>query len=262
MSERRRNICIASSLGVLTLSLSLALYIGGLWLQPLAHIRQLAVTILHNTYNPLNETLTTYSLNAVSAIIWDYRGVDTIYETTVLLASIMASASIMNASKQSYRRDREDMGLVARFSTRLTILITTLIAISTATHGHLTPGGGFQAGSMLTAIIAFLIPIFSTSVIYKLGFKKEILLYSRYIVLLLIVSIALAPIILIPLIGKTYIMQNQVKKDSQFSMPTWFIDTPLGGSIFFYNVLEAIAIALALSYALLTLFEYGQGGSN
>ncbi|MEM1628548.1 MAG: MnhB domain-containing protein [Desulfurococcaceae archaeon] len=256
ISDRKRNLIIAISLGVFTIALSLALYLGGVYLQPLARVRALAETILRNTYNPLNTTLTSYSLNAVSAVIWDYRGVDTVFETTVLLASIIGITHLLNTTKWVDKGVKNQTSLVAKFSTRLIVVITTLIAISTAVHGHLTPGGGFQAGAMLTVIIALIVPVFSINFIYMHGLRKDKMLYSRYFILLLITLTALSPVLLTPLIGNAYIMQNQVKEDSSFSMPAWFMDTPLGGSIFFYNVLEAFAIALALSYALLLLLEY------
>lgn len=257
ISDRKRNFIIALSLGVFTITLSLTLYLGGIYLQPLIRVRLLAETILRNTYNPLNTTLTSYSLNAVSAVIWDYRGIDTIFETTVLLASVVGITSLFTTTRLVNKDTRGHSSMVAKFSTKLIVVITTLIAISTAIHGHLTPGGGFQAGAMLTIITALTLPIFSISVIHIHGLGKDRLLRLRYLILLLIVLLALLPISLSPLIGYAYVMQNQVKTGSSFSMPAWFIDTPLGGSIFFYNILETFAIALALSYTLLLLFEHG-----
>lgn len=256
MDERKKNIIIALSLGILATALSLALYIARLWQHPIIRIRPLAETILRNTYNTYNETLTSYSLNAVSAVIWDYRGIDTIFETTVLLASVIAALSLLGVSEQIKTVIESDMGIIARFSTKLVLLITTLIAISTAIHGHISPGGGFQAGAMLTVLIALIIPVYSITAIYRIGFKKETIILLRYFALLLIAFIALIPPLLIPAFGYAYIMQNQYKENSQFYMPAWFADTPLGGSIFLYNILETVAVAVALSYVIILVCTY------
>lgn len=254
-TERRRNVLIAVSLSVLMLTLSSALYVGGIWFQPLIRVRAIAETVLRNTYNPWNATLTSYSLNAVSAVIWDYRGLDTIFETTVLLASITGVTILLGGKEYTSNNKSRDMGPVVRFSTKLVIVITILIAVSTAVHGHLTPGGGFQAGTMLAAITALSIPVFSVKAIYAKGLEKETLLYSRYLVLILIIAVALLPLLATPNTRSAHIMQNQVKETSTFSFPAQFVDVPLAGSIFFYNLLEALAVALALSYAALLLIE-------
>lgn len=237
------------------LALSSALYVGGIWFQPLIRVRAVAETILRNAYNPWNSTLTSYSLNAVSAVIWDYRGLDTIFETTVLLASITGVTILLGGKKCACNNRGRDMGPIVGFSTKLVVVITLLIAVSTAVHGHLTPGGGFQAGTMLAAITALSIPVFTTKAIYAKGFGRETLLHLRYLVLVLIIAVALLPLLAIPKTGHAYIMQNQVKETSAFSLPAWFIDVPLAGSIFLYNLLETLAVALALSYAALLLVE-------
>ncbi|MEM4487926.1 MAG: Na(+)/H(+) antiporter subunit B [Desulfurococcaceae archaeon] len=250
-TERRRNIIVASSLGVLTLALSLALYVGGIGMGFPTRIRALAETILYNTYNPWNVTLTSYSLNAVSAIIWDYRGIDTIFETTVLLASITAVTVILKEKGPS--NSGSSITLISKFTTRLVLLITLLISISTAVNGHLTPGGGFQAGAMITTgIILSLAVFFSSFSRYSYFSRKENLLLLRYLVLTAISVVALLPVLVD---AKAYVMQNQSKPTAPFSMPTWFIDTPLAGSILVFNVLEAIAVAFALSYTIIILLE-------
>ncbi|MEM0000353.1 MAG: MnhB domain-containing protein [Desulfurococcaceae archaeon] len=256
-AEKRKNMLIAVSLSILMLTLSSALYIGGIWFQPLIRVRALAEIVLRNAYNPWNTTLTSYSLNAVSAIIWDYRGLDTIFETAVLLVSITGVTVLLGGGRYTGNGGNHGMGPVVGFSTKLVVLITLLIAFSTAIHGHLTPGGGFQAGVMLAAVAALSIPVFSVKAIYAKGLKKEALLYSRYLMLVLIIAVALLPLMVTLKAGNAYIMQNQVKDASTFSLPAWFIDTPLAGSVFFYNLLEALAVALALSYAMLLLIELG-----
>lgn len=246
----KKNFIVASSLGLLTLALSLALYVGGVGQPFPTRIRDLAETILLNTYNPWNKTLTSYSLNAVSAIIWDYRGLDTIYETTVLLASITCVTAVLKGVGRS--RLGLNLGIISKFTTKLVILITMLIAISTAVHGHLTPGGGFQAGAMLTTIVVLSLVVFPAHFAVSNLLKKERLLSLRYITLFIIVIVALTPVIVD---RGAYIMQNQLKIGTQFSMPSWFINAPLGGSILVYNILETFAVVLALSYTLIVLLE-------
>ncbi len=89
----------------------------------------------------------------VTAVNFDYRGFDTLGEEFILFAAVLVLALLL-------RRLREErQGPLARSprhahttsaAVRLTCVAlvgpTVLLAIYITTHGHLTPGGGFQGG--------------------------------------------------------------------------------------------------------------------
>ncbi|MEM4502887.1 MAG: MnhB domain-containing protein, partial [Ignisphaera sp.] len=219
-------------------------------------LRKLAQNILINTYNPWNQTLTSYSLNAVSAIIWDYRGIDTVFETMVLFAAVVGVSLLFRDVHKEKVKNRV-MPFTIKISTQLIVLVTIVIALSLAVHGHLTPGGGFQAGAVIATAIALSIIVFSLDVLHRIGLSTKFLLGIRLVSLLLILFTALLPLFTL-LITNTwaYIMQNQVKTDSQFSMPNMFLNTPLAGSIFLFNLFEFAAVATAFSYVLILFVMY------
>lgn len=250
-NQRKRNMVIALSLGAIAIALGMVLSLGGLGILPPRDLRGLARSVVQNTYNPWNTTLTSYSLNAVSAVIWDYRGIDTVFETSVLLAAVTGVTMLFREALEMKGLRRKGMTLVAKTSTKVVVLLTILIAISTAVHGHLTPGGGFQGGSIASVSVALLATVFSIEFLYDVGFKKSFLLKARYAILVTMFLVALTPLAFTAVDGIAYIMQNQLKQGSRFSMPSKFLNTPLAGSIFVFNLLEFLAVAFALSYIVL-----------
>lgn len=248
-----QNIFIGLLLAVLMFSVSFVVYVGVGGIARLEQARDLGRAVLSNTYNPWNTTLTSLSLNAVSAVIWDYRGLDTVIETMVLLAAIIGASHVLGERREPSQRSQ---GFIAGLSTMAVVLITATIALSIAVHGHLSPGGGFQAGSMFTVLIVLAIPIYTSRILDKLNIKREVLPKIRHIALLLLVTIAVYPLAFMAFGTYAYILQNQAKVNSGFSMPSWFVDTPLAGSVFFFNMIEMIAVSVGLIYATLLLAEY------
>lgn len=254
---RGKNILVSVFLGSLALALGSILSIGGLGLMPSRELRGIGLTIAYNSYNPWNKTLTSYSLNAVSAVIWDFRGIDTVLETAVLFAAVTGVSMVFRNVERKTKLMSDGMTLVLKTSTKLIILLIMLVSLSLAIHGHLTPGGGFQAGSVLTVSVALSITIYSIEILHKAGLATKNLLSIRFTALTFILLVALLPLMSLVLTGsKAYIMQNQVKEDSAFSMPAMFIHTPLAGSIFLFNILEFVAVSAALSYVLIILAKH------
>lgn len=253
VQRRRRDIIVAISLGIIAIALGMILSLGGLGVLPPKTLRGLGQTVVINTFNPWNKTLTSYSLNAVSAVIWDYRGLDTIFETSVLLAAVTGLTVLFHKVLEIRGLKSRGTTSIVKTSTKFVIVLILFMAISIAVHGHLTPGGGFQAGSIIATIIALTITVFSIEFLYEIGLRKELLLKARFILLMLMVLVALMPLTTIYSNGIAYVMQNQVKEGSVFSAPSRFFNTPLAGTVFIFNVIEAATVALALSY-ILTIF--------
>ena len=93
-----------------------------------------------------------HTANVVSAVNFDSRGIDTLGEEVILLASVVGVATLLRPAKG----ERQRRGLTAGRTLELTkfagyqmLGVTLLIGFDVIAHGHLTPGGGFQGGVVL-----------------------------------------------------------------------------------------------------------------
>ncbi|MDC0049103.1 hypothetical protein OAL09_07170 [Verrucomicrobia bacterium] len=95
--------------------------------------------------------------NMVTAVLADYRGYDTMFETVVIfIAGIGIIAVLRNfdgPNSSSIKRENNDEGggLLARFTCSLILPFIQIFALYVVAHGHHSPGGGFQGGVMLGA---------------------------------------------------------------------------------------------------------------
>lgn len=98
--------------------------------------------------------------NVVTAIVFDYRGLDTMGEELILFAAATGTALLLRletAQDVGSPLDRFEsdgvraVGLAA-------VGITLLLGVDVVAHGYLTPGGGFQGGVLLAAgaVLVFL----------------------------------------------------------------------------------------------------------
>ena len=90
--------------------------------------------------------------NVITAIVVNYRGLDTLGEVTVLFLATTGIASIL------YRRKEEEdeverlslpSSTIIRTGARVLFPAITLLGVYVFIHGHLTPGGGFQGGTIV-----------------------------------------------------------------------------------------------------------------
>jgi multicomponent Na+:H+ antiporter subunit B len=90
--------------------------------------------------------------NVVSAVNFDQRGLDTLIEESILLASVLGVAALLRPTPGEEERRIPEVGRILD-STRLLgyvlLPITAIVGIDLIVHGHLTPGGGFQGGVVL-----------------------------------------------------------------------------------------------------------------
>lgn len=90
--------------------------------------------------------------NVVSALNFDQRGLDTLIEESILLASVLGVAALLRPAPGEEERRIPDVGRIldsTRLLGYLLLPITTIVGIDLIAHGHLTPGGGFQGGVVL-----------------------------------------------------------------------------------------------------------------
>lgn len=95
--------------------------------------------------------------NAVSAVVFDYRGLDTMGEELLLVAAASSTAMLLRETRARDTEaivDRVRSDAVSAFCA-LAALATFVVALDVIAHGFLTPGGGFQGGVVLAAAFVF-----------------------------------------------------------------------------------------------------------
>jgi multicomponent Na+:H+ antiporter subunit B len=95
--------------------------------------------------------------NVVAAVVFDYRGVDTMGEEFILFASVMGVALLLRHSRRERRRLPERVQSDAVRLTGIGFAAALLVlGLYVVAHGPLTPGGGFQGGVVLASAFALL----------------------------------------------------------------------------------------------------------
>ena len=94
--------------------------------------------------------------NMVTAVLADYRGFDTMFETVVVfiaglaLLAILKSSSLKKPSKLDHEVEAEP-DLIVTHTVRLIVPVIQIFAFYVLAHGHVSPGGGFQGGVLMGA---------------------------------------------------------------------------------------------------------------
>ncbi len=113
-----------------------------------------------NPSNPVHKQAGNYYLehaeiemespNVVTAVLADYRAVDTLLETTVvLLAGFAVMLVLFSTGNISKFEEVVNSSYILKISTKLLIPPVQLFALYVLAHGHHSPGGGFQCGVIL-----------------------------------------------------------------------------------------------------------------
>src|SRR5919204_783049 len=98
--------------------------------------------------------------DAVGVTTFDYRGIDTLGEEFILFVSVIGVLALLRTHRGDEEADDLEVEAIrnaAPPSESLALLgrvlapIVLVLGIYVVTHGHLTPGGGFQGGVVLAA---------------------------------------------------------------------------------------------------------------
>ncbi|MEM1525754.1 MAG: MnhB domain-containing protein [Ignisphaera sp.] len=254
-----RNIFFVLLMIFVVLVISIPTLLGAFGTIPPEHLRSIAKQYLFLSYNPYNKSLWSASPEVVAAIVWDYRGLDTLYETMVFYTAIIGA--LMLYSEILGSKDvigGKGLSFIVKRGTAIVLLAILAVGISTVLHGMITPGGGFQGGAIMAVA-----PIVALIVFSRTFLDKSKLTYAHFISIrsLALLGVILAP--LIPLISNAFIFQNQAKSLPIFQSPIFFtypstiIDVPMGGLIAILNIFEGIAVfsAFALAFMILLYSE-------
>ncbi len=246
--EHRRSVVIAALLTCVALTIGIAAVIsgGGIGPVPPPDVRYLAAWYLVTTFNPSVIYISAMAPEGVTSIVWDYRGLDTVFETAVLFLAIIASVALLRGVEHRgvYEELRHGLTLIAKNVTKIVVPLIIGVGVSIALHGHLTPGGGFQGGSALAVAPILVLVVFSKYFFDKVGLTKSRALAIRSAGLLGVGLTALA-IVIVSLFTHTagYILQNQPRIGAPLGFPWRGIDgVLLGGSLLSFNAFEAMAV--------------------
>ncbi|HSF20146.1 MAG TPA: hydrogen gas-evolving membrane-bound hydrogenase subunit E [Vicinamibacteria bacterium] len=101
--------------------------------------------------------------NMVTAVLADYRSYDTLGETVVIFTAGLACLLVLGAfrvrGEEAAPRDQMDYSFgsdVLDATSRILIPFLVLFAVYVVVHGHTSPGGGFQGGTILAAALILL----------------------------------------------------------------------------------------------------------
>jgi multicomponent Na+:H+ antiporter subunit B len=97
--------------------------------------------------------------DVVSAVVFDYRGFDTLGEEFILFASVIGTAVLLRGTRGGARglEPEAPSDALSLLAAPLGGLLAVL-GVYVVAHGYVTPGGGFQGGVVLAsiAVVAFL----------------------------------------------------------------------------------------------------------
>ncbi|MEM1701802.1 MAG: Na(+)/H(+) antiporter subunit B [Desulfurococcaceae archaeon] len=260
-----RHVINILSIIILLLGLSLLITFSGRYIIPGANIRDLAVFYLYTTFNPLLEKLTVNSPEAVTAIVWDYRGLDTLFETAVFYLALIAGLALARGSifRAIISHGGHGLSLIVKTVTKITSPMIITVGAAIALHGHLTPGGGFQGGATTAVVPMILIVVFSIIFLLERGVSKENMLVLRSIGLIGIGITAIALYLFGIVVGsRAFVFQNMAKPLSNIAFPAHIRGILISGTLWFFNLFEFVAVAAGFTLAFMILIMAEKRGET
>ena len=99
--------------------------------------------------------------NVVTAVVFDYRGFDTMGEEFILFAAVVGVVLLLRQSGREEARDLRDSirSDGVRVGGTLAVGACALVSLWLIAYGFVTPGGGFQGGAALASsvLLVFLV---------------------------------------------------------------------------------------------------------
>ena len=249
---KRSSIATGIASAILLFVVIATIVFGSTGWTPSREIRPLAKFYLENCFNVFNKTWWTASPEVVTSMLWDYRGIDTYYETSVFFLAVIGATALFRVAEAKLKTKPKEPGLslIVKTVTKLIFPLIIVVATSIALRGELTPGGGFQAGSILAIVPLLLMAAFSRHYIEE-NIK---LTRNKCLALIGIGLIAIVTVIATPLIAGAALMQNQAKPWSPFfSYPEAVGPLHTSGTLFFLDVAEFITVGAGFTLLFLLL---------
>ena len=97
------------------------------------------------------------SQNVITAIVVTMRGLDTLGEVAVLFIAAAGIGFLLRRKNETTGKSRRDGSEILKTGARLLLPLIILFGVYIFTHGHLTPGGGFQGGVIIASAILLVV---------------------------------------------------------------------------------------------------------
>ena len=95
-----------------------------------------------------NDIKDTQSANVVTSIVVNYRGFDTLGEVTVLFLAATGLGAILSGHRK-VKKQKILANTMLQYGSKPLLAIVILFGAYIFIHGHLSPGGGFQGGTVI-----------------------------------------------------------------------------------------------------------------
>lgn len=106
--------------------------------------------------------------NLVVSVVFDYRGIDTLGEESILFTAVMGAALLLRGSRavlEQMPRDPSGSDAVRGYGSAF-VPVVLLVGLWTVAFGYVTPGGGFQGGVVLGSA-AFLVWVVGSYSVFR-----------------------------------------------------------------------------------------------
>ncbi len=122
--------------------------------------------------------------NMVTAVLADYRGYDTMFETIVIFC---AGITVLTVLRRTHRKkekiarprpSRKDADIILQAASRILVPVMQIFALYVVAHGHHSPGGGFQGGVILGASFILMAISYDLKMVLKRLKEKTVLRLS------------------------------------------------------------------------------------
>ena len=107
----------------------------------------------------------TGSLNLITAVLYDYRAFDSLGESTVIFGAV--SGIVLILSRKMLPVSSKGLSFIVKRTLGIMTPFIALFGFYVITHGHLSPGGGFQGGVILAAISIIFSIVYGSAFDYR-----------------------------------------------------------------------------------------------
>jgi multicomponent Na+:H+ antiporter subunit B len=136
--------------------------------------------------------------NMVTAVLADYRGYDTMFETVVIFVAGIAIFSVVRMMEDSGWHAPEFLrkpDLVPKHTVRLLVPVIQIFALYVLVHGHSSPGGGFQGGVIMGASYILIALVWDLETALK-RFPEKMAITTAGVGILIYAGFGFAPVLM------------------------------------------------------------------